>query len=65
MANILENIKNRLNVIKKEQYRYLDYNDLALGQIGSLLIEFLNEELNSGNISLSQSKSLLNTLNLN
>lgn len=65
MAIILENIKNRLNVIKKEQYRYLDYNDLALGQIGSLLIEFLNEELNSGNISLSQSKSLLNTLNLN
>lgn len=65
MAIILENIKNRLNVIKKEQYRYLDYNDLALGQIGSLLITFLNEELNSGNISLSQSKSLLNTLNLN
>lgn len=65
MAIILENIKNRLNVVKKEQYRYLDYNDLALGQIGSLLIEFLNEELNSGNISLSQSKNLLNTLNLN
>lgn len=65
MAIILENIKNRLNVVKKEQYRYLDYNDLALGQIGSLLITFLNEELNSGNISLSQSKSLLNTLNLN
>lgn len=64
MAIILENIKNRSNVIKKQQYRYLDYNDLAIGQIGILLLEFLDEKYNSGEISYNVNNKIINLLNL-
>lgn len=65
MSIILENIKNRPNVIKKQQYRYLDYNDLAIGQIGVLLIDFLQDKVNSGLISEKNRNTLLKNLNLN
>lgn len=64
MAIVLENIKNRLNIHKKNQYRYMDYNDLAIGQIGVLLIDFLNNKLNNNEITKENYNKILNTLNI-
>jgi len=65
MSIILENIKNRNNIYNKKQYRYMDYNDLAIGQVGILLIDYLNEKVNSGEIQLTQKDKILKTLDIN
>lgn len=65
MAIILESIKQKNKDSLKTKYRYLDYNDLAIGQIGVLLINFLNNKIKDGLLTIDDKSKILSKLHLN